>query len=389
MGGGRITVLAVLGLAGLASLSTCHMRGIGGPEADEGMPSFEERVEEAAEELVEKRSAEEDRLDDRFYEIGTDFDGFLGIAMVDVERGRTVHFNGEEAMPQQSLSKLWVALTAFDQADRGDFDVDARATVTYSDLTLFHQPLRKSVVASGSFTTDYIGYIRRALTESDNTANDMVLKGVGGPQAVRDTLSAKGLDGIRFGPGERSMQSAIAGLEWDQRFSLGKTFFDVRRSVPHDIRQRAFDAYVADPVDGARPAAIARALARLARGELLSSEATARFLGLLGDVKSGPNRLKGGLPPGWSIAHKTGTGQVLDTVPPGVIGEQAGYNDVGILTAPDGSRYAVVVMIGRTRRPVPERMDLMHRVVGAVAEYHVTTLAAEGEGRSDPPASSS
>ena len=83
---------------------------------------------------------------------------------------------------------------------------------------------------------------------------------------------------------------------------------------------------------------------------------------------------EGGLPEGWSIAHKTGTGQVLDTVPPGVIGEQAGYNDIAILTAPDGSRYAVVVMIGRTKRPVPERMEMMHAVVGAVEDYHYAAL---------------
>ena len=46
---------------------------------------------------------------------------------------------------------------------------------------------------------------------------------------------------------------------------------------------------------------------------------------------TGPNRLKGGLTPGWTLSHKTGTGQELG-------GVQAGYNDVGILTAPDGKK---------------------------------------------------
>ncbi|MEP2550658.1 MAG: serine hydrolase, partial [Marinomonas sp.] len=73
---------------------------------------------------------------------------------------------------------------------------------------------------------------------------------------------------------------------------------------------------------------------------------------------------------GWQIAHKTGTGQVLDIVPPGVMGEQTGYNDVGILTAPNGARYVVAVMIGNTKAPVPQRMDMMHAVVAAIAEYH-------------------
>lgn len=385
---GRI-LAAIAAFAALAGLATCHMSGVEEQSGAAVAPSIEERVEEAAEELTETitqpRSPQESWLDDRFYAIGSTFDGFLGIAMVDVDRGAVVHFNGHETFPQQSVSKLWVALTAFDQADKGTLDLTESGTVRTADLTVFHQPLRKRVIAQGSFTTTYADYIRRALTESDNTANDMVLKRIGGPDAVRAMLAEKELADIRFGPGERAMQAAIAGLEWDQSYSIGKTFFEVRKTVPHDLRRTIFDNYVGDPVDGARPVGAARALARLAKGELLSEGSTARLLTLLDDVKSGPNRLKGGLPAGWGIGHKTGTGQVLDIVPPGAIGEQAGYNDIGILTAPDGSRYAVAVMIGRTARPVPERMELMHEVVAAIAEYHALVSGAAAT-ESDPSA---
>jgi len=211
-----------------------------------------------------------------------------------------------------------------------------------------------------------------------------VLRRVGGPDAVRRVLARKGFADIRFGPGERPMQSAIAGLEWQQSYALGKTFFEVRKTVPHSVRRDAFDRYVQDPVDGASPVAIAAALAQLQSGELLSDGGTSRFLAWLGDVKSGPNRLKGGLPEGWRIAHKTGTGQVLDIVPPGQPGYQAGYNDVGILTAPDGTIYTVAVLIGKTIAPVPERMEMMHGVVRAVAGYH-EMMAGAGANRADEP----
>ena len=62
---------------------------------------------------------------------------------------------------------------------------------------------------------------------------------------------------------------------------------------------------------------------------------------------TGPQRLRGGLAPGWTISHKTGTGQVLGSV-------QAGYNDIGILHAPDGHHYALAVMIGRTCTPLAD-----------------------------------
>jgi beta-lactamase class A len=67
------------------------------------------------------------------------------------------------------------------------------------------------------------------------------------------------------------------------------------------------------------------------------------------------------LPPGWSIGHKTGTG-------PDWRGASVGINDVGLISAPDGHTYAVAVMIRETKKPVPERMALMHAVSRAVVE---------------------
>ena len=134
------------------------------------------------------------------------------------------------------------------------------------------------------------------------------------------------------------------------------------------MRKASFDRYVEDPYDGAAPSAIANALARLKRGELLSPASTARLLTVMGNTKTGANRLKGGLKPGWSLSHKTGTGQELGAV-------QAGYNDIGVLTAPDGRSYAVAVMIKRTATPLPTRMTLMNNVVRAVINQHEMSRA--------------
>ena len=366
---GFVTICVVIA-ALLAMLVSVYVQRFSGNAIDGGTAEAADADTEQAEVAADNRPPRLQLLEASLDRIGTSLGSHLGLAVVDLQSGEVAHFNGETVMPQQSVSKLWVALAALDQADSGVLDLSESATVRRADLTLFHQPIRKIVKAQGSFTSTYSDFMRRAMVGSDNTANDMLLKRIGGPEAVRRILEAKGLDGIRFGPGERIMQSQLAGLEWDQSFSFGKTFFEVRKTVPHDKRRRIFDDYVADPVDGATPLAIARALGMLAKGELLSPASTNTLLGLLRDAKSGPNRLKGGLPAGWQIAHKTGTGQVLDIVPPGVIGEQTGYNDVGILTAPDGARYSVAVMIGNTKRPVPERMDMMHAVVAAVAEYH-------------------
>jgi len=366
----RAVFAKLLGLAGVVVIAGLVAVAFGAPAPKVVEDAVAEVTERAQPEPVDTRPKALQALEADLSRIGQSLNSHLGIAVVDITSGAAVHYQGDLMMPQQSVSKLWVAMTALDLADSGGLDLSERATVQRENLTLFHQPIRKIVKAQGSFTTSYGDFMRRAMVGSDNTANDMLLNKVGGPSAVRKMLEAKGISGVRFGPGERIMQSELAGLKWDQSYSFGKMFFEMRKTVPHDRRRVIFDAYVADPVDGAQPLAMARALERLAKGELLSASSTTTLETLLRDAKSGPNRLKGGLPAGWQIGHKTGTGQVLDIVPPGVIGEQTGYNDVGILTAPDGSRYGVAVMIGNTNKPVPERMDMMHAVVGAIANYH-------------------
>jgi beta-lactamase class A len=289
------------------------------------------------------------------------FQGRFGIAVRAVDEGWTVQANAHQREPQQSVSKLWVALTVLDLRDQGKLRLDEPIVVRPQDITLFHQPIAYLVKGDGYRTT--IGdLLSRALTHSDNTANDRMLTRVGGPQAVRAMIERKQLGDIRFGPGERLLQSKTAGLVWNQSWA-GTNGFEIARSrLTPAARTAALDAYVADPPDGAAPIAIADALARLTRGELLSETSTRILLDTMGASVTGRARLRAAVPGGWTIAHKTGTGQDLGT-------RNAGFNDVGLLTAPDGRRYAIAVMIGDSRRPIRDRQQLIQSVAAAVARY--------------------
>ena len=301
-------------------------------------------------------------LANRVDELGKGFNGRVGIAVRSVNEGWSTSWNGNELSPQQSVSKLWVAITALDAVDRGRVRLDDQVSMTRSDLTLFHQPIASKILGGG--TTITLGELMfQALTKSDNTCNDKLMRSVGGPDAVRSMIRSKGLGAIRFYEGERSLQSRIAGLTWSPSYSIGNAFYEARNALPMAIRKAAFDRYVEDPYDGASANAIVDALAALKRGELLSPSSTARLLTIMSQTSTGKNRLRGGLKPGWSLSHKTGTGQILGST-------QAGYNDIGILTAPDGRSYSVAVMIKKTSVPLPVRMTLMNNVVRATIVQH-------------------
>jgi beta-lactamase class A len=302
-------------------------------------------------------------VQNRINELGRGFEGRIGIAVRSIDDGWETGWKDRELYPQQSVSKLWVSITALDAVDRGEVSLDDPVTLTRDDLTLFHQPIADEVLKTGSFTTTLGDLMMREITQSDNTANDKLMRSVGGAKAVRAMIARKHLGAIRFANGERLMQSRIAGLSWSQDYSIGGKFFEVRDALPMNVRQAAFDRYVASPYDGAAPSAIVTALARLKTGKLLSPKSTAYLLDIMSHTHTGPNRLRGGLQPGWTLNHKTGTGQELG-------GAQAGYNDIGILTAPDGRSYAVAVMIKLTSVPLPVRMTLMNEVVRAVITQH-------------------
>ena len=309
-------------------------------------------------------------LEAKLRALGESFDGTVGIAVTEASTMATMAHDGKTPFPQQSVSKLWVTMTALDLVDQGALELSEMVTLRAEDLTVFHQPTRAIVRSRGSFTTDYAELMNRAITQSDNTANDRILRRVGGPQAVDAFLRRNFIEGVQFGTDERTKQSAIAGLEWRQSYAIDRAFYDARDRVPDTDRRLAFEAYLADPMDGASASGLSKALARLARGDLLSKESTALLLATMQRTKSGPRRLKGGVPQGWRIAHKTGTGQVFD-------GIQSGYNDVGILTAPDGTQYALAVMIGQTRSSYAARMQMMQAVTRAVVDHH-EGLKADG-----------
>lgn len=295
--------------------------------------------------------------------IAQSFDGEVGIAVTKAGCEWIAGQREDEFFPQQSVSKLWVSLAVLDAVDRGRMRLDQTISISPADLTLFNQPVRAEVLKFGRVDRPVLSLMSAALSRSDNTANDRLLWTAGGPHQVRAMLKDKGISGIRFGPGERLLQSHISGLTWRQDYSLGRNFEQARALLPAGLRQDLLENYVSDPIDGATPAGIARTLGRLATGELLSPGSTGVMMDILSRTHSGPRRLKGGVAQGWTIYHKTGTGQELGRV-------ATGYNDVGILKAPDGAIYGVAVMIRRTTVPIPVRMDMMQSVSRAIGHFH-------------------
>ena len=299
--------------------------------------------------------------------LGEGFNGRAGIAIRDIETGWTAEYNGHQIFPQQSVSKVWVALAVYDAIDRGQMTLDEPILIRREDLSVFHQPIRAKVDSDGYVATPR-ELLMGAIAKSDNAANDVLMRRVGGGDAVQQVIDDKHLGAIRAGTEERYLQADIAGMYWRPEYAIDWNFQHARATLPDLYREAKLDAYLADPRDGATPAAIVNALAKLKRGQLLSPSSTQHMLGIMGETETGNRRLRAGLGEGWSIAHKTGTGQELKA-------RVTGWNDVGIVTAPNGRSYAVAVMIAETTAPTGQRIALFQKVARALVEHHNRTFA--------------
>ncbi len=269
----------------------------------------------------------------------------------------------DERFPLQSVMKLPVGLAALDAVDNHRLRLEDTVDIHKQDLSVYVQPLADLVGPSGYRAT--IGdLIRRAIVDSDNAAADNLLGRLGGPTAVQSVLQRKGISGIRLDRDERHLQTEFLGLTWRPEYVDAAVLKRATAAVPESRRKRAVAEYQADPRDTSTPRGMTAFLVDLAQGRLLSASSTAYILRAMHDCATGQDRLKAGVAPGWQLAHKTGTSGSWSGLVPAT-------NDVGILTAPDGTQVSIAVFVADSRASSDARAAIIAKVSAvAIAHYH-------------------
>ncbi len=246
---------------------------------------------------LERRPLAPPALVARLQGLARAFPGRMGIAVQDIQAGWIADDDGEKLYPQQSVSKLWVAMTVFDAIDHGEATLADPVRVGREDMSVFNQPIQKRLV-DGVYATNLDDLLVYAIAQSDNAANDILVRKVGGSGVVRRWLSAHRVAGVRCGPEERILQSEIAGVSWRPEYSFGQAFWAARDRVAPKVRAARLQAYLADPPDGATPDGVVQGLSRLAQGRLhpaASSDPAPDHDGA-GAAKGGPGRRLGDRP---------------------------------------------------------------------------------------------
>lgn len=216
----------------------------------------------------------------------------VGVAAHVVGSGRSVSHRAGERFPLASTWKLPLVMAVLARAQAGTLSLDRPVRFTSADLARFG-PIAHDYPHGGELTVREI--CRRTISYSDNTGADLLAPLAGGPAAVNRYVRTLGIDGVSIDHRERELPSAAV------------------RANPHDT---------------GTPHAMMRLVERLVTRSPLAAAQTSLLLTWLRGTKTGGKRLRAGVPPGWTVADKTGT---YDNA----------SNDVGLLYPPNGPPIAI------------------------------------------------
>ncbi|WP_017600115.1 class A beta-lactamase, partial [Nocardiopsis lucentensis] len=206
------------------------------------------------------------RMDAEFTRLEEEFGVRLGVHALDTGTGRTVEFQADERFAHCSTYKVLAFGAVLDRTPVDGLD----RVVTFSGADLvFHSPIAQERVSTG-MTLRELG--DAALRHSDNTAANLLLRELGGPEGLTEALRGIGDEVTRV-----------------DRFAPG-----MAEAVPGDVR------------DSSTPRALATSLRAFALGEVLPEDRRDVLVGMLRANTTGDDLIRAGAPEGWEVGDKTG-----------------------------------------------------------------------------------
>jgi beta-lactamase class A len=299
----------------------------------------------------------ENRLLAEFNRFAAMSDGTVGIAIRNLNTGEKLSLNGDTLFPMASAYKVAVAGKIFALIDQGTLTLDK--IVTVDPKLLSSGGLADEMPWPGIQLSIY-NLLDLMLTRSDNNATDVLVAEAGGPQAVNGWVQAAGVRGLRVDSNTTQLLYRAMGLD---PHSSGSFRQNVEAAMEADSTLQERDArdlpniaFATDPRDTATPEAMNDLLIAIRTGKLLKPASTAALLAIMERCKTGAHRLKGMLPPGAEIAHKTGSLNGIG-------------NDVGIVTMADGQMFAISVFVMKDYKGHESRDRIIAEAARAAYDY--------------------
>lgn len=248
-----------------------------------------------------------DSLRQHIKQIAASTNTVVGVSIVGNNGKDTIAVNAERHFPMQSVFKFHIALTMLSEIDKGNFSLDQKIKIQKKDLVPeIYSPIREKYPKGTTLTIAEI--LKYMVSQSDNIGCDVLLRLLGGPQFVENYFLNNKFKDISIKINEEVMQN-----NWDLQFQNWTT-------------PKAANQVLASFYSNSQ--------------KLLSQESHDFIWKIMRETSTGLDQLKGKLPEGTVVAHKTGWSGRNKTT-----GITAAVNDVGVVFLPTGQHFFISVFI--------------------------------------------
>ena len=197
------------------------------------------------------------------------------------------------------------------------------------------------------------------MSVSDNTATDILLDLVGGPEAVNSRMKTLGIGDIHINRTTLEMIADASGIRKRPPDMTAAQYEKMAAGVDPATRKKMRKKFNADPRDTETPDAMTKLIQGIYSKAFLKTDTAELLLETMQGSQTGAMRLKGMLPPGTPVAHKTGT--LKETT-----------NDVGMITLPnDAGHIVIAVLIKSSQKESGDRERAVADIARAVYDYYL------------------
>ena len=247
------------------------------------------------------------------------FDGRLGLCAIDTGSGRTLAWRAAERFPLCSTFKAVLAAAVLAQSSRSPGLLQQRIRYTRQDLVTY-SPVTQAHAGDG-MTVEAL--CAAAVQHSDNTAGNLLLQLIGGPAGLTAYARSVGDTAFRLDRWETALNSALPG---DER-------------------------------DTTTPAAMSATLKRLVLDGALAAPQRAQLQDWLLGNTTGDARIRAGVPAGWRVGDKTGTGDYGST------------NDVAVLWPSQGAPATLAIYLTGATPDAKPRNEIVAQAARVAADW--------------------
>ncbi len=255
----------------------------------------------------------------------------VGVAIHNHDYTDSLIVNGDYHFPFQSVYKYHLGIAILDQVDKGVLALDQPVKISKEAVTTeMYSPIKDKYPDGVTLTLREV--LVYTIAASDNVGCDVLFELIGGPEHVQKYFEDKGYSNLSI-----KLIEAVQQKEWNRQFENWTTV--------GSSNQILYDYYTNSK-------------------KLLSASSHQFLWDTMRGTTTGPDRLKGDLPKGTVVAHKTGySGRNRTT---GVI---AAVNDIGVVSLPDGKVYYISVFVTDSEEGEARSAKIIAEVSAAAWKY--------------------